>query len=59
VADCVRLYEVEADADNPLRATLKGEVVIQEVYNGQCVGRAEESELRLVREAEFEYGSRS
>ena len=39
-------YKVEADGDDPLRATLKGKVIVQSIYSG----RAEVSELKLVRE---------
>lgn len=42
----VKEYKVEADSDDPLRATLKGKVIIESVYSG----RAEVSELKLVRE---------
>jgi hypothetical protein len=42
----VRMYKVEADGDDPLRATLKGKVVIQTVYGG----RAQVSRLELVRD---------
>ena len=38
--------KVEADRDDPLRATLRGKVVIQASYGGQ----AEVSQLKLVRE---------
>jgi len=42
----VKGYKVETDSDDPLRATLKGKVVI-ETFEG---GRAEVAELKLVRE---------
>jgi hypothetical protein len=43
-------YKVEAESDDPLRATLRGTVIIQEYYGGQGGSRAEVSELKLVRE---------
>jgi hypothetical protein len=46
----VKGYKVEADSDDPLRATLKGEVIIQAYVGGHIGERAEVSELKLVRE---------
>jgi hypothetical protein len=43
-------YKVEADRADPLQATLKGDVIIDLRYAGQSWGRAEVSELKLVRE---------
>ena len=42
----VKKYQVEADTDDPLKATLKGKVVIDAPYGG----RVEVKELKLVRE---------
>ena len=46
----VKGYRLEADGDDPLKATLKGKVVIDAQYGG----RAEVKELKLVREKNSE-----
>ena len=45
----VKGFEAQPDADDALRATLKGNVVIQTAYGG----RAEVTQLQLVKESEF------
>jgi hypothetical protein len=47
-----QFYKVEADTGDPLRATLKGKVIIQADVGGYTGAgeRAEMSELKLVRE---------
>lgn len=43
-------YKVEADRDDPLQATLRGNVIVQVVIGGHTGDRAEVSELKLVRD---------
>jgi hypothetical protein len=46
----INRYKVEAESDDPLHATLKDKVRIEVKYDGHPWGRAEVSELKLVRE---------
>jgi hypothetical protein len=48
----INRYKLDADAGNPLSATLKGKLSIEEYYAGHDGGRAEITELKLVRDSE-------
>jgi hypothetical protein len=48
----INRYKVDADSGDPLRATLKGKLIIHEYYAGHDGGRAEVPELKFVRDKE-------
>jgi serpin B len=45
-------FDLKADRNDPLMATLKGEVTVDEVYDGKPNGRVRVSLMKLVRETE-------
>ena len=48
----INKYKVEAESGDPLRANLKGILIIREYYAGHDGGQVEASELTLVRDSE-------